>query len=206
MALTRLRYLGAAQHFKTAASRMPSGHEDKRLAYLEQEAGALYQQGYEFGDNRAASMTIERHHQLLAMTPRDGFRWNGPDPKQSWHRTHNLGHARAERSSWRKPSRPSGRPRGMDPGAHAARLGQDPEQPGGCTYECWQREAGRSAGAGLDAFRIPPGMDPRAHPARLGHDPKQPRRRACVRWPREVGTERWSRLRELPDLALGIHP
>ena len=73
VALTRLRYLDAAQHFATAASRMPSGQEDKRLAYLEQEADALYQQGDEFGDNRAASMTIERRRQIIAMTPRDQF-------------------------------------------------------------------------------------------------------------------------------------
>src|SRR4051794_4899833 len=73
VALTRLRYLDAAQHFATAASRMPSGHEDKRLVYLEQEADALYQQGDEFGDNRAASIAIERRRQLIAMTPRDQF-------------------------------------------------------------------------------------------------------------------------------------
>src|SRR4051794_32186602 len=58
--LTRLRYLEAARHFATAASRVPSGQEDKRLAYLEREAGALYQQGYEEsmqnrGGNQAAS-------------------------------------------------------------------------------------------------------------------------------------------------------
>ena len=70
VALTRLRYLEAAQHFATAASRVPSEQEDKRRAYLEQEASTLYQQGDEFGDNRAASMAIERYRQILVLRPR----------------------------------------------------------------------------------------------------------------------------------------
>src|SRR3954447_3581396 len=68
--LTRLRYLEAARHFGTAASRLPSGPKDKRLAYLSQEAGALYRQGLEFGDNDAARLAIERGRQILAVTPR----------------------------------------------------------------------------------------------------------------------------------------
>ena len=45
VALTRLRYAEAAQHFAKAASHVPGGHDDKRLAYLAQEAEALYRQG-----------------------------------------------------------------------------------------------------------------------------------------------------------------
>src|SRR3954451_14716229 len=71
VALTRLRYLEAAQHFASAASRIPSGQEDRRLAYLEQEAGALYQQGDEFGDNTALQSAIERRRQILALRPRE---------------------------------------------------------------------------------------------------------------------------------------
>src|SRR3954465_2583764 len=71
IALTRPRYLEAARHFGTAASRLPSGPKDKRLAYLSQEAGALYRQGLEFGDNRAASMAIERYRQMLVLRPRE---------------------------------------------------------------------------------------------------------------------------------------
>ena len=74
VALARLRYLEAAQHFATAASRVlnvPSDPEDKRLDYLQQEANALYQHGLEFGDNAAARSAIERYHHILAITQRE---------------------------------------------------------------------------------------------------------------------------------------
>src|SRR3954470_6669006 len=71
VALTRLRYSEAAQHFASAVSRIPSGHEDRRLAYLEQEADALYRQGDEFGDNTALRSAIERQRQILALRPRE---------------------------------------------------------------------------------------------------------------------------------------
>src|SRR3954464_1555575 len=71
LALTRLRHLEAAQHFATAALRVPSGQEDRRLAYLEQEADALYQQGDEFGDNTALRSAIERWRQIFALRPRE---------------------------------------------------------------------------------------------------------------------------------------
>src|SRR5262245_42136468 len=49
IAHARLRYAEAATHFANAASVFPanSAHEDERIAYLEKEASALYQQGYE---------------------------------------------------------------------------------------------------------------------------------------------------------------
>src|SRR3954447_16145271 len=71
VALTRLRYSEAAQHFASAVSRIPSGHEDRRLAYLEQEADAVYRQGDEFGDNTALRSAIERQRQILALRPRE---------------------------------------------------------------------------------------------------------------------------------------
>src|SRR4051794_38413181 len=71
VALTRLRYREAAQHFASAAARVPSGQEDKRLAYLEQEADALYRHGDEFGDNTALRSAIEHYRQVLALTPRE---------------------------------------------------------------------------------------------------------------------------------------
>ena len=51
VALTRLRYLDAAQRFADAAAKVPQGHEDDRLKYLNKEADALSRQGDEFGDN-----------------------------------------------------------------------------------------------------------------------------------------------------------
>ena len=41
VALTRLRYLDAAQRFAEAASTVPAGHEDERWKYLSAEAAAL---------------------------------------------------------------------------------------------------------------------------------------------------------------------
>src|SRR4051794_4404262 len=87
VALTRLRYREAAQHFTTAAARVPGGHEDRRLAYLEQEADALYRQGDEFGDNTALRSAIERRRQILALRPRERM-------PLDWARTQmNLGNA-----------------------------------------------------------------------------------------------------------------
>src|SRR5450631_4644798 len=59
VALTRLRYLDAAQRFAEAAAKVPKGHEDERWEYLNEEADALYRQGDEFGDNDSARVAIE---------------------------------------------------------------------------------------------------------------------------------------------------
>jgi hypothetical protein len=44
IALTRLRYCEAADHFATAAKRVPPEHEEQALAYLDSSADALYRQ------------------------------------------------------------------------------------------------------------------------------------------------------------------
>ena len=73
IALTRLRYAEAATHFANAAGAFPanSAHEDKRISYLQKEASALYQQGYELGDNDAFLLAIERCKRLVELTPRE---------------------------------------------------------------------------------------------------------------------------------------
>src|SRR5262249_7971099 len=83
IALTRLRYREAAAHFANAATVFPpnSPYEDKRVSYLQKEASALYQQGYELGDNgpleeRSAMLgallsAIERRKRLLELIPRE---------------------------------------------------------------------------------------------------------------------------------------
>ena len=73
IALTRLRYAEAADRFaKAAAELSPNGaDDDKRIAYLDKEADALYQQGDEFGDNAALVSAIERYRRLLALMPRE---------------------------------------------------------------------------------------------------------------------------------------
>ena len=70
LAMTRLRYLDAAQHYAAAASIVPAARPDERRRYLEQEAGALYQQGFERGDNKAASQAIDRDRSLAGATDR----------------------------------------------------------------------------------------------------------------------------------------
>jgi hypothetical protein len=51
IAITRLRYLDAANYFAAAAARVPPGHDD-RLRYLHAEADALFRQGEEKGGQR----------------------------------------------------------------------------------------------------------------------------------------------------------
>ena len=71
IALTRLRYREAAAHFAAAAGRLPPGQEEQALAYLDQEADALYRQGEEFGDNAALVDAIARYRALLDRRPRE---------------------------------------------------------------------------------------------------------------------------------------
>ena len=83
LAVARLRYPEAAQHFATAASRAARGYPEKHLDYLRQEAGALYQHGREFGDNPAVGSAIERYRDLLAVTPENSHAARvGGDPEQ----------------------------------------------------------------------------------------------------------------------------
>jgi tetratricopeptide (TPR) repeat protein len=73
IALTRLRYVEAAQHFASAAAALPAegAHHDKHIGYLQKEADALYRQGNEFGDNDALVITIARNRSLLKLGPRE---------------------------------------------------------------------------------------------------------------------------------------
>ena len=71
IALTRLRYREAAEHFAAAARRLPPGEEEQALACLDQEAEALYRQGEEFGDNAALVDAIARYRALLDRRPRE---------------------------------------------------------------------------------------------------------------------------------------
>ena len=73
VALTRLRFLDAAQRFAEAAAKVPQGYEDERWNYLNAEAAALYRQGDEFGDNAAALAAIERYRRLAELRPRNAF-------------------------------------------------------------------------------------------------------------------------------------
>src|SRR3984893_16197799 len=73
VALTRVRYLDAAQRFAEAAAKVPQGHDDERWKYLNEEADALYRQGDEFGDNAAALSAIERYRHLAELRPRNAF-------------------------------------------------------------------------------------------------------------------------------------
>jgi tetratricopeptide (TPR) repeat protein len=70
LAMTRLRYAEAAQHYAAAASSVPAARQDERRRYLDQEAFALYEQGGERGDNAAAALAIDRYRALAAATDR----------------------------------------------------------------------------------------------------------------------------------------
>jgi tetratricopeptide (TPR) repeat protein len=71
IALTRLRYREAAEHFAAAARQLPPGREEQALAWLDQEADALYRQGDEFGENAAFVEAVARYDALLGRRPRD---------------------------------------------------------------------------------------------------------------------------------------
>jgi tetratricopeptide (TPR) repeat protein len=73
LAMTRLRYLEAAEHFADAAAMFPPGSADtkQRFGYLLSEADALYRQGDEFGDNGALRSAIERLRRVVDLVPRE---------------------------------------------------------------------------------------------------------------------------------------
>jgi tetratricopeptide (TPR) repeat protein len=73
IAFTRLRYAEAAKHFANAAAILSphASHDDKRINYLQKEAGALHQQGYENGDNGALLSAIDRRKRLVELLPRE---------------------------------------------------------------------------------------------------------------------------------------
>jgi tetratricopeptide (TPR) repeat protein len=70
LAMTRLRYVDAAQHYAAAANRVPAERHGERREYLEQEAFALYRQGAERGDNRSAALAIDRYRVLARAVDR----------------------------------------------------------------------------------------------------------------------------------------
>jgi hypothetical protein len=53
IALTQLRYDDAAEHFKQAATLVPSGHPDETADCLHRQADALYRGGNERGNSGA---------------------------------------------------------------------------------------------------------------------------------------------------------
>ena len=54
IALTQLRYIEAVRYFGNAAeSFRRRAYRNERIEYLRKEAGALFKQGVEFGDNNA---------------------------------------------------------------------------------------------------------------------------------------------------------
>ena len=73
IALTQLRYIEAVRYFGNAAGLIPSvsAYDETRIEYLRKEAGALFKQGVEFGDNNALLTAIERYSLLVKMTSRD---------------------------------------------------------------------------------------------------------------------------------------
>ena len=73
VALGRLRYVDAAQHFAEAAAKVPPGNKNERVKYLNAEASALLKEGFEFGDDTAALSAIARYRALVELLPRNAY-------------------------------------------------------------------------------------------------------------------------------------
>src|SRR5262249_37623172 len=93
----RLRSLdcGTAAHFANAATVFPpnSPYEGKRVSYLQKEASALYQQGYELGDNGpleersailgALTASIQRRNCVVERIRRERKAADAPRPQEN---------------------------------------------------------------------------------------------------------------------------
>jgi len=71
LAMARLQYRNAARYFADAGSHVPPEHSEVRLGYLDQEAGALYREGDERGDNGALAAAIDRYGVVLTILSRE---------------------------------------------------------------------------------------------------------------------------------------
>jgi tetratricopeptide (TPR) repeat protein len=71
VAMTERRYTEAAELFGQAADYVPSGHASERGGYLLRQAGALYRQGDDRGDNAALGSAIEVYRRALTAYPRE---------------------------------------------------------------------------------------------------------------------------------------
>jgi hypothetical protein len=140
IAIARLRYTEAAKHFAKAAALLPPGeHENKRISYLEEEANALYGQGILVvgQDNPVLLSAIERYRAVAALTrEHKPFRWASVQNKvgialvllAESEKTPCWGAREWESLARRGGRRLSRGAEGMDVGARAAAMGEDPEQ------------------------------------------------------------------------------
>ena len=71
IAMTRLRYLDAAQHFQEAANLVPAGRPNEKGGFLLATADALRHQGEERGDNAALVKAIETNQLALQELTRE---------------------------------------------------------------------------------------------------------------------------------------
>jgi tetratricopeptide (TPR) repeat protein len=71
IAMTKLQYLDAAEHFQEAVDFVPAGHPDKKGRLLLAKADALYHQGDERGDNAALVNSIATYRLALREDDRD---------------------------------------------------------------------------------------------------------------------------------------
>ena len=72
VALTERHYEQAAVLFGQAADYVPPGRSDATAGYLERQAGALYRQGDERGDNPALESSIQTWQRVLQLRSRAG--------------------------------------------------------------------------------------------------------------------------------------
>ena len=162
IALTQLRYRDAAQHFKNAAELVPASLPDEVASYLHSQAGALYREGDERGDNAALKQSIEVWRLVLDKRTRERV-------PLDWAVTqNNLGNAL--RTAWRARERhgaAGGGGRrlsrgadGEDARARAARVGDDAEQSRRRAAEA-RRARERHGAAGGGGCRLSRGAEER---------------------------------------------
>lgn len=70
IAKTRLRYRDAARYFAEAAATLPAGEtfDEARIGYLNNQAEAFFQLGYDFGDRKAMQAALDVRTHLVEMT------------------------------------------------------------------------------------------------------------------------------------------
>jgi tetratricopeptide (TPR) repeat protein len=177
-----LAYRSAASQYAEAASLVAPFDTEQQWSFLLSQAGELYKQGDEFGDNSALAEAIDICHRCLALVSRS----NRP---LDWAMAqNNLGNA-----LMRLGERESGTARLEEAvaayrdalkeytsRAGAARLGDDPEQSRNCVDEARRaRERdGAAGGGGCGLSRRADGIYARAGAAAMGDDPDQSR--PCV--------------------------
>ena len=185
----QLAYRTAAVKYAEAAALVAPFDTEQQWGLLFDQAGELFKQGDEFGDNAALAEAIDIYRRCLALVPRS-------ERPVDWAATHgSLGNALQALGGRESGTArlDGGRRRlsrslaGIYPRARTARMGQDPDESRRCARKA--RRAGEREGEARRGrrrlSRSLAGIYPRARAARMGQDPDESRR--CSRKARRAG-------------------